>query len=93
LSAGGESPFPPLPTGGGGHLGISDYILEVSDQHLAAKGLHIDLRSLKVPVCADLISGRHHLHHILGEVLAGSAGLLLMGRHEPHPSRDVVAAV
>lgn len=42
---------------------------------------------------ADTIPWRHHLHSILGQVLAGSSGLLLMGWHEPHSPRDVATAV
>jgi hypothetical protein len=32
-------------------------------------------------------------HHILGQVLACSPGVLLLGRHEPHTSGDLAASI
>ena len=42
---------------------------------------------------ADPGARRRDIHHQLGQVLAGRAGLLLLGRHEPHAARDLAAAL
>ena len=42
---------------------------------------------------SDLKPWRSHTHHILGQVLAGGTGVLLMGWHEPHTTRDLAAAL
>ena len=41
----------------------------------------------------DPQSWRSYSHHILGQILAGGAGMLLMGRHESDATRDLAAAL
>lgn len=40
---------------------------------------------------ADTSTRGHHIHYLLGKVLARRARLLLLGRHEPNHPRNVAA--
>ena len=45
------------------------------------------------PLLADFAAWGRDAHHVLGQVLAGGAGVLLVGWHEPHAPRDLAAAI